>query len=94
MTEGSLEHGARRVPSGGGLVRRSRTGRSTPALREQGPLFFLSAGPTATSWYAAPTVAVRGRMGYLFVEAGTFWHVSIDALPAAYFAVGFAPFGI
>jgi hypothetical protein len=50
-----------------------------------------SAIPT---WFVSPTIAVRGRIGYVFVEVGTYWHLNIDALPAGYFAIGVAPFGI
>lgn len=52
-----------------------------------------SAESPITTWYIAPNVAVRARFGYVFVEAGTLWHVNLDDTPAAYFAVGFAPIG-
>ncbi|MDP2343940.1 MAG: hypothetical protein Q8O67_23485 [Deltaproteobacteria bacterium] len=46
------------------------------------------------TWFVGPTLAARGRIGYVFVEVGTYWHVNIDAFPGAYFAIGIAPFGI
>lgn len=46
-----------------------------------------------TTWYLAPTIGVRARIGYAYAEAGTFWHVNLDDTPSAYLAVGFAPFG-
>lgn len=53
----------------------------------------LSGTRMHTSWYVAPTAAFRARIGYLFAEAGTTWHLNLDATPAAYVAIGIAPFG-
>lgn len=42
------------------------------------------------TFFLAPSAAVRGRLGYLFVEAGTFFHLGIDDLPGGYLTVGLA----
>lgn len=47
----------------------------------------------APTWFVAPGVAVRARYGYLFVEAGSFWHVRVDIAPVTWVAVGIAPVG-
>lgn len=48
----------------------------------------------AATMFVAPSVAVRARYGYVFVEAGTFWHVPVDVTPVTYFAIGIAPLGM
>jgi hypothetical protein len=48
----------------------------------------------AATMFVAPSVAVRARYGYVFVEVGTFWHVLVDVAPVTYFAVGLAPLGM
>lgn len=53
----------------------------------------LKGSTVLTNWYVAPTVAVRGRVGYVFAEVGTTWHLNLDDAPAAYVAIGFAPVG-
>ncbi len=46
-----------------------------------------------TRWYVAPTVAVRGRVGFVLAEAGVTWHLNVDVTPAVYLSIGVALFG-
>jgi hypothetical protein len=48
---------------------------------------------TSATWFLAPAIALRARFGYVFLEAGSFWHVRIDAAPVTYLAIGVAPLG-
>jgi hypothetical protein len=63
------------------------SGNSVPQLKT------LTGSRGVTSWYVAPSFAMRARIGYLFGEVGTTWHLNLDQTPNAYVAIGIAPFG-
>jgi hypothetical protein len=46
----------------------------------------------ASSAYLAPAVAARARLGVVFFEVGSQWHIGVDTAPLVYAGIGIEPF--
>lgn len=77
---------------GGGSGTRRTTQVATEAVCDDGSTPKGPATSARETFFLAPSAAVRGRIGYLFIEAGTFFHIGLDELPGGHLAVGVALF--